>query len=123
MRPDEETVAAAEGQGKKNKPKVASKILTFVQGIAQGGVNTARSADRLGAFFGSKDAKDRLGVVSSRPNPPTGPVRFPARFRGEKGHAYLDTAATTPALSWTAATEDSKPRWTVPIGDIHVSST
>ena len=45
-------------------------------------------------------------------------MRFLARYKGKKGHAYITATATTPAVSWTHEDEDLKPVWTVAIQDI-----
>lgn len=58
-------------------------------------------------------------MKSSSSVPATGPIRFPARFRGKKGHVYVTATATTPAVSWTSdLEEDVDPSWTVLIADI-----
>ncbi len=49
---------------------------------------------------------------------PAGPIDFPCRYRGKKGHAYITTTATTPALSWTTEKEDIDPVFSIAIGDI-----
>jgi hypothetical protein len=102
------------------KPKKTSRIISLIKGTTKGGVNIAISADRMKAAVGSKGAKDRLGVVRAQTLPPTGPIRFPARYNGKKGHAYITTTATTPALSWTTALSDLSPAWNLMISDIIV---
>lgn len=81
------------------------------------------------AKVGSHHARDRLGVVPPRGDVPvSGPVDFKARFEGKRGHVYLSTAATAPALAFSAretteqiagkAREDLHPLWTVAVSDI-----
>ncbi|KAI5456021.1 hypothetical protein BGZ63DRAFT_496930 [Mariannaea sp. PMI_226] len=95
------------------------RIMNLLRGAAKGGVKTALAADKAKARAGVQKAKDRLGVVKdAQPNPVTGPIRFPARFKGLKGHAYITATATTPALSWTSNIDDVKPSWTTAIGEI-----
>jgi hypothetical protein len=76
--------------------------------------------DRVKAAAGAQHAKNRLGVVQTGPKPAAGPVAFPARWRGTRGHAYITATATSPALSWTTEREDVDPVWSVSIEDIKV---
>jgi hypothetical protein len=102
----------------KEKPKVAKRILNVIKGVTKGGIHTALTADKVKATVGARHAKDRKGVVRKSPNPLTGPIRFPARYKGQKGHAYLTETATTPALSWTSNIDDVSPAWTILIQDV-----
>jgi hypothetical protein len=102
----------------KEKPKKAKRILNAIKGVTKGGIQTALTADKAKAAAGARHARDRLGVVKRSPNPVTGPIRFPARYKGQKGHAYLTETATTPALSWTSNIDDVNPAWTILIQDI-----
>lgn len=103
----------------KKKHKKSHRIMSFLKGTAKGGVNTTIAADKAKAKLGAHHAKNRLGVVKgSEPDPATGPIRFPARYKGKKGHAYITATATTPAVSWTPNIDDVKPAWTVTIQDI-----
>jgi hypothetical protein len=117
VQPSEETVAEAKGDNKDKKSRKGDKMLAAVKGIAKGGVGAALGGDRIKAKAGSKDAKARLGAVKIGRTGWSGPTSFPARFQGKKGHVFI----TTTALSWTAASEDVDPVWTVEIADIHVS--
>lgn len=93
--------------------------MNLLKGTTKGGVNTTLTADKAKAKLGSHHAKTRLGAVKDdSPQPVTGPIRFPARYKGTKGHAYITATATTPAVSWTTSIEDAKPAWTVSIGEI-----
>lgn len=94
--------------------------MNFIKSTAKGGINTTLAADKVKAKVGAKHAKDRLGVVKKTPDPEKGPIRFPARCKGKRGHAYITTTATTPALSWTTESDDLSPTWTITIGDIEV---
>lgn len=49
-----------------------------------------------------------------------GPIDFPSRYKGKKGHAYITATATTPALSWTTENEDIDPVFSIAIADIKV---
>lgn len=103
----------------KRKMKKSERILNVLRSTTKGGVQAALTVDKAKAVAGGKGAKDRRGVVkNTTENPPTGPIRFPARCKGKKGHAYITETATTPALSWTADIEDVHPAWTVTIGGI-----
>lgn len=92
----------------------------MLKGTAKGGVHTALAADKAKAAAGAVHARNRLGVVNkpSDADSMSGPICFPARCRGKKGHAYITATATSPALSWTSDIEDVNPAWTVAIEDI-----
>jgi hypothetical protein len=91
-------------------------------------VHTVLTADKAKAAAGAKHARDRRGAVrNTSSNPTVGPVCFPARYKGTKGHAYITLTSTSPALSWTsgdaANVEDAKndPKkkgWSVAVGEI-----
>ena len=101
------------------KTKKSRRILNILKGTTKGGVKTAMTADKAKAHVGGKHAKNRLGAVKHSNNwPERGPVVFPARYKGKKGHAYITTTATTPAISWTKDLDEVTPAWTVPITDI-----
>ncbi|KAK7415445.1 hypothetical protein QQX98_005896 [Neonectria punicea] len=103
----------------KKKHKKSHRLMALFRNTAKGGIHTALAADKAIAKAGAPHAKKRLGVVkSTAPDPETGPIQFPARCNGKKGHAYITATATTPALSWTPNTEDVKPAWTVTLGEI-----
>jgi len=76
--------------------------------------------DRVKAAAGVQHARNRLGVLQSGPTPPAGPIDFPARYQGKKGHLYITTTATSPALNWTMAKEDIDPVFSIAIDDIQV---
>ncbi|TPX17624.1 uncharacterized protein E0L32_012069 [Thyridium curvatum] len=109
--------------------KHGSKILGLFKGTTKGAVKTAIGTDSVRAKIGSHHAKDRLGVVP-RPGSDltSGPVEFKARFNGKKGHAYISTAATIPAVAFstdstiekigTQEREDLHPLWTIAVADI-----
>jgi len=81
------------------------------------------------AKAGSRPAKDHLGVVP-RPgsNLTSGPVEFKARYGGRKGHVYISTRATIPAVAFSTDStietigaqerEDLHPLWSIAIADI-----
>ena len=78
------------------------------------------AADKAKAKAGIQHAKNRLGVIKHPASsiPPTGPIRFPARYKGKKGHVYITATATTPAVSWTSDIQDVVPSWSVAIAEI-----
>ncbi|KAI8691953.1 hypothetical protein NCS56_00189400 [Fusarium sp. Ph1] len=122
VQPDPEVIHEDEHEQEeeKSKHKKSHRIMNFIRGTTKGGVHTALAADKAKAKAGARHAKNRLGVVKGQeqPNPATGPIRFPARYKGKKGHAYITATATTPAVSWTSDIGDVKPAWTVTIGEI-----
>jgi len=109
--------------------KKGSKILNFFKGTTAATVQTAITVDSVKAKTGSEGAKNRLGVVPrSTNNEENGPVEFQCRYQGHKGHCYITTAATIPAIAFstdktiekigTKNREDLHPQWTIAIGDI-----
>ena len=109
--------------------KKGSKILGFFKGTTKGGVKTAIGTDTMRAKMGSHPAKDRLGVVSqANANVTSGPVDFKARYEGRKGHVYISTKATIPAVAFSTDSsiekigsqdrEDLHPLWSVAVADI-----
>ena len=111
----------------KRKMKKSERILNLLRNTTKGGVHTALTADRAKAAVGARHARDRRGAVrDTTSTPPTGPVCFPARYRGTKGHAYITEVSTTPAISWTSGDivsvegDESKKKkaWSVTVGEI-----
>ena len=90
--------------------------------MTKGGIETALGTDRLKAAAGGEHAKNRLGVLQDGQESNAGPVDFPARYKGKKGHAYITTSATSPALSWSAK-EDLDPIFSIALADIQVFLT
>jgi hypothetical protein len=105
--------------GTKTKKKGRHIIAAF-KSVTKGGVETILGTDRVKAAAGREHAKNRLGVLKNGPDKEAGPVDFPCRYKGKKGHAYITTTATTPALSWTSESEDINPVWNILISDIKV---
>ncbi|TFB01832.1 hypothetical protein CCMA1212_006529 [Trichoderma ghanense] len=122
LRPDlhNAQVDVKDDDNQQRKPKRSHRILHLLKGTTKGGVHTALTADKAKAAAGATHARNRLGVVDKRSNDDfmAGPVCFPARYGGKKGHAYITATATSPALSWTSDIEDVNPAWTVAIEDI-----
>lgn len=116
IHPDTATTTATDAQPPKKKP--GRRILSALKSVTKGGVESILGADRLKAAAGAEHAKNRLGVLRSGPANPAGPVDFPCRYKGKKGHAYITMTATTPALSWTTEKEDVDPVWSVALEDI-----
>jgi len=104
----------------KSKKKPGRRILAAFKSVTKGGVETVLGTDRLKAAAGGEHAKNRLGVLQDGQNSNAGPIEFPARYKGKKGHAYITTSATSPALSWTTAKEDLDPVFSIAIADIKV---
>ncbi|ROT38134.1 hypothetical protein SODALDRAFT_333903 [Sodiomyces alkalinus F11] len=121
VQPDHDALAPAESDTQPEKKQTKGrKIINFIKGTTKGSINTSLTANKVRAMAGSVHARERLGVVKGlrQQDPAKGPVRFPARYKGRSGHAYITATATTPALSWTAELEDVNPAWSVTIGDI-----
>jgi hypothetical protein len=107
--------------GPAKPPKKAKRILNLLKNTTKGGVQTALAADKAKATAGATHARNRLGAVKGhRESPSRGPVRFPARYKGTKGYAYITTTATTPAVSWAPGSLESsnEAKWSVTISDI-----
>jgi hypothetical protein len=123
IHPDEATLAGTNGtEPTPPKKKYGRRILAFLKGTTKGGVETMLGTDRVKAAVGAQHARNRLGVLQSGPTAPAGPVDFPARYQGKKGHLYITVTATCPALSWTTAKEDIDPLFSIAIDDIQVYS-
>ncbi|KAM4066328.1 hypothetical protein HRG_000442 [Hirsutella rhossiliensis] len=116
----EEMLTEDEGVDESKKPpKMTRRIINLVKGTAKGGIEAALTADRAKAAAGAGRARERIGVVKqATPAEATGPVRFRARYKGNKGYAYVTATATAPALSWTSNIDDVDPAWSVAIADI-----
>lgn len=117
IHPDATDNSVSDETKSKKKPK-GRRILGFLKSTTKGGVETMLGTDRLKAAAGFEHAKNRIGVVKYKPQQPAGPVDFPARYRGKKGHLYITATATSPAISWTTAKEDIDPVFTLAIADI-----
>jgi hypothetical protein len=101
------------------QPKKSHRILNALKVAVKGGIQAGLTADRAKATAGVQHARDRLGVVKHNiPDQHAGPVQFPARYNGHRGHVYVTATATSPAVSWTASLEDVDPAWTVAVRDI-----
>lgn len=111
--------------------KRGSKLIGFFKGTTKGAVKTAIGTDHARAKAGSRHAKNRLGAVSpahSEDSRVSGPVDFQGRYEGQKGHVYITTKSTIPAVAFStdstiekigsAEREDLHPLWTLAIGDI-----
>lgn len=108
-----------EKEEEEKKPKKTQRLMNLIKGTAKGGIHTVLAADKAKAKAGAQHAKDRLGVVKGpEDDPETGPIQFPARYKGKKGHCYITSTATTPAMSWTPNIDNVSPAWTTTIGDI-----
>ncbi|XDG04760.1 hypothetical protein ABKA04_004375 [Annulohypoxylon sp. FPYF3050] len=112
-----------------NHGKHGSKIVSFFRGTTKGAVKTAIGTDHARAKAGSRHAQNRLGAVPrSNTDHLTGPLDFKGRYKGQKGHVYITTKSTIPAVSFSTnqtiekigseEREDLHPLWTVAIGDI-----
>ncbi|KAI1346702.1 hypothetical protein F5Y01DRAFT_297132 [Xylaria sp. FL0043] len=107
-----------------------SKIISAVKSAVKGTVKGAIVSDAARAKVGSRQAKNRLGVVPpAHANLLTGPVDFKARYNGKKGRVYIATKSTIPAVGFSTDVtteivgdgeqkEELNPVWSIAIGDI-----
>jgi hypothetical protein len=117
----DDTASTTGSDAKPPKKQHGRRIISAIRTATKGGVETILGTDRLKAAAGAEHAKNRLGVLRSGGNDyESGPIDFPCRFKGKKGHAYLTTTATSPALSWTTNKEDIDPVFSIAIADIQV---
>lgn len=88
---------------KRSRPRRGARILGLLKGATKGAVKTVLGADHARAAAGSERAKDRLGAVGppGAQRPPSGPVEFKARYEGRRGHVYITTEATIPAIGFS----------------------
>jgi hypothetical protein len=119
IHPDDTAVTVGPDAAPKKKQH-GRRILSAIKGVTKGGVETILGTDRLKAAAGVEHAKNRLGVLRSGNLVTAGPIDFPCRYKGKKGHAYITTTATSPAVSWTTEKEDIDPVFSVAIADIAV---
>ncbi|KAH8882138.1 hypothetical protein GQ53DRAFT_885822 [Thozetella sp. PMI_491] len=109
--------------------KKGDRLLSFFKVATRNAVKTTIGADSVRAKAGSHNARDRLGAL---PKPTadwtSGPIEFKARYKGHKGHVYLTTKATIPAVAFSAEVtvekigaqnrEDLHPLWSFAIADL-----
>lgn len=120
IHPDAETLAKDDAVGEKPKKK-GRHFIAAIKSATKGGVESILGADRLKAAAGREHAKNRLGVLKKgAEDQSAGPIDFPSRFKGKRGHAYITTSATTPAVSWTTDDSNINPVWSIAIADIQV---
>ena len=117
IHPDTATTTATRPE---ERVKKRSRLLAAIKGATKGGVETVLGTDRLKAAAGGRHAKNRLGVLRRGDAPESGPIAFPARYKGKRGHAYITSTATSPALGWTPEKEDIDPVFSIAIADIKV---
>ncbi|TVY26752.1 hypothetical protein LHYA1_G004408 [Lachnellula hyalina] len=119
VHPDTAVTTGADAAAPKPKRKTGHRIVAAMKHATKGGVETILGTDRLKAAAGGEHAKNRLGVLQTDSiDKSAGPIQFSARYKGKKGHAYITTMATSPALSWTTQKEDIDPVFTIAIADI-----
>ncbi|KAK7991322.1 hypothetical protein PG988_000116 [Apiospora saccharicola] len=109
--------------------KKGRKMINMIKATTKSAVKTAMGADKVRAKAGSSHAQHRLGAAP-KPTPDllSGPVDFQARYKGHKGHVYISTKATIPAVAFSTETtiekigsadrEDLHPRWSIPVADL-----
>ncbi|KAK3114179.1 profilin, required for normal timing of actin polymerization in response to thermal stress [Teratosphaeriaceae sp. CCFEE 6253] len=118
----------------KSHGKKGSRLLGLFKSGVKGTVEAGLGADRLKAKIGSEHAKHRLGVIpSSRDSAMSGPSDFTGRYNGKRGHAYINTQATIPRITFSldkdiakqgienrieSHTEQPHPIWSIAIADI-----
>ncbi|KAG5923106.1 hypothetical protein E4U42_005053 [Claviceps africana] len=114
------------------KSKTVRRVVNAIKRTTRSSVKVLLKIDQARASLGQQDATNRLGALQEQPTDAqdAGPVRFPARHHGQKGHAHVAKSATTPALSWRSAAGsssgvpsedkegDDTAAWTVPLCDL-----
>ncbi|ODA77174.1 hypothetical protein RJ55_06801 [Drechmeria coniospora] len=114
--PDGDNHNAGEQNG---KPNMTRRIADAIRRVGKGSVHACIKINEATALAGGANAKDRLGIFEApKTSKDAGPTRFPARYQGKKGYAYITTTATTPAVSWRLATEGLESAWTVALADV-----
>lgn len=132
------TEAAEGGEPKKKKGGFGAKVLGAFKTTTAGAVETKLTTDTLKATMGSRQAKEKLGVLPSRTElrrkAVEGPVEFKGRYNGRKGAVYVDSSVSpasgtrpaSPCVYFTTHLDgqegvESMPRdpdWAVSIPDI-----
>jgi len=105
---------------KHEKKKRGARLISFFRGTTRTGVETVLGTDRLKAKVGSKISKNRVGAVPSREaaHIAAGPVEFPARFHGKRGHVFITTTSTSPCVAFTHESKNIKPVFSIAIPDL-----
>ncbi|GMF84831.1 unnamed protein product [Aspergillus oryzae] len=90
-------------RAKKPKKTIGSRIVGFFRGTTATGIESKLAVDRVRAAAGSDHAKSRLGILSRKGKRalPSGPVRFDARYKGNRGAVVIDSALDPPVLYFT----------------------
>ncbi|KAG6016110.1 hypothetical protein E4U43_004239 [Claviceps pusilla] len=122
------------------KSKTVRRVANAIKRTTRSGVKILLKIDQARASLGQEDATNRLGALQEEPGrvQDAGPVRFPARYQGVKGYAFIMTnkasskassKAASPALRWRSLTagdtvtggtsEEAGPTaWTVSLSEI-----
>lgn len=98
-----------------HKKTLGSRLLGFFRGTTATGVEGMQAIDVVRAVGGSRQAKNKLGVLhrKGRMRTPMGPVEFDARYKGKRGAAVIDSSKETPVLYFTTD---------LPEGDLRLES-
>ncbi|OJJ35914.1 hypothetical protein ASPWEDRAFT_69172 [Aspergillus wentii DTO 134E9] len=86
------------------KPKGwMSGMIGFFRGTTATGIESKLAIDRVRAAAGSKQAKNRVGVLhrKGRQTLPSGPCQFDTRYKGKRGIVVIDASLDPPALYFT----------------------
>ncbi|KAK9384114.1 hypothetical protein V1515DRAFT_91771 [Lipomyces mesembrius] len=99
-----------------------SKLVSFFKTITKVSVETVLAIDYLKAKFGAPRSKERLGMLPSPEQAITsGPLKFKARYCGQKGCVCISMSELTPYLSFMTeglATLTAKEMFKVKVSDI-----
>jgi hypothetical protein len=120
IQPDDTSTTTGTDAAPKPKKHHGRRIVAAFKSATKGGVETILGTDRLKAAAGAEHAQNRLGALKHGPDAPAGPIDFPCRYKGKKGHAYITATASSLALSWTTEKEDIDPIFSIAIADIQV---
>lgn len=116
--------------------KTVRRVANAIKRTTRSGVKILLKIDQARASLGQEDATNRLGALQEEPGrvQDAGPVRFPARYHGVKGYAFImaneaSSKASGPALRWRSLTagdtvtggtseEAGATAWTVSLSEI-----
>lgn len=139
---DEPSGTEEAGPGSPTAPKkksgVGGKILSAFKHTTAAGVETKLATDSGRAALGSKNAKQKLGILPSkkeiRKQDVEGPVEFKGRYKGHRGAVYIDSSVSpasgsrpaSPCVYFTTHLDGAEevetmprdPTWAVHIPDI-----
>ena len=103
-----------EGFEPEKKSHVSHRLARGIKRTAKASIGALHKLDNIkdqAMSLPHERSSDVLGI----PTDHTGPIRFPAEFKGKPGHAYVVTTTLNPMLSWNDDEENTNLAWTVHI--------